>query len=108
MTISAFFVVHCSSDLRLPSGELRFLAARATTGTCGFQPVTGPFGHQRMLELGNRTKNVEEHPPQRCRVVNALVENHKIDTSSVELFRERYEMNGSKDRPSRSSLVTTN
>jgi hypothetical protein len=74
---------------RLPSGPVSSYISRAmrawravSSGFCppcaaprpgGGQPVHGPLGHQSVL--GNRAKDLKEHPPYRG--VDALAEHHQ-------------------------------
>src|SRR5664280_2972981 len=69
------------------------------------KPVQGPFGHQRVLELRDRPQDLEEHPADGGGGVHALVEDHQIDLALLENAGGLAEV--PRERPSRSSLVTT-
>jgi hypothetical protein len=69
----------------LERGELRFLPASAATGPGGGQPVDGALGHQRVLELGNRAEDLEEHPPNRGAGVDALIQHDQVDAACLQL-----------------------
>lgn len=83
LAVGAGFFVHFPGDLHLPGSELRLLAAGAPPCPGGGQTVHRPFRHQRMLKLGDRAKNLKEHPPDSCRGINALIKNSQIDSASL-------------------------
>lgn len=72
------FGIHLPSQGHMTGSEFRFLPAGAPTGTGGSQTVAGALRHQRVLELGDRTEDLEEHPPDRGRGVDALIQHHQI------------------------------
>ena len=60
------------------------LTAYAAAAAGGLEPVQGPFGHQRVLELRDRPQDLEEHPADGGGGVHALVEDHQIDLALLE------------------------
>ncbi len=72
--------------LALARGELGLLAPRRAAGAGGFQTVTGAFGHQRVLELGDYgAEDLEEHPADGGRGADALVEHDQVDAVLLQL-----------------------
>src|SRR6266545_1160985 len=71
--------------LGLACGEFGFLAAGAAAGAGGGEAVEGAFGHECVFELGDGAEDLEEHPAQRGRGVDALVEHHQVDAPLVQL-----------------------
>ncbi len=75
----AGFLVHPLGEFHLPRSELGFLPAGASPGAGSGQAVHRAFGHQGMLEFCDRAEDLEEHPPDRGRGVDALVEHDQVD-----------------------------
>ena len=80
------------SDLRLTQRELGLLATRAAAGASGIQAVAGAFGHERVLELGDRAEDLKEHPADRRRRIDALVEHDEVDLLGLQLLGQRHQM----------------
>ena len=83
--VGAEFLVHCPGDLGLAGGELGLLPPGTAPRPGRGQAVTGALRHQGVLELGYGAEDVEEHPPERGRSVDALVEHHKVDSFGLQL-----------------------
>ena len=90
--VGAELVVHVLGDLGLAGGELGFLAACSPARASGVEAIAGAFGHQRVFELGDRTEDLEEHPADRRRRVNPLVEHDEVDLLGLQLLGQRHQM----------------
>jgi hypothetical protein len=86
--VGAELVVHVLRDLRLASGELRLLTTGAPPFTSCVEAVAGAFGHQRVLELSDRAEDLKEHPADRRRRVDALVEHDEVHAPRLQLRRQ--------------------
>jgi len=73
-------------DSTLAGRELRFLATGPTPAPRRRQTIPGAFGHQRVLELGDRPEDLKEHAAHRRRRVDALIEHHEIEPTSLQLM----------------------
>jgi hypothetical protein len=76
LALGVAFVVHLLCELGLARSELALLTACAAAAAGGLEPVQGPFGHQRELELRDRPEDLGEHPAEGGGGVHALVEYH--------------------------------
>lgn len=84
LAVGAGFFVHFPGDLHLPGSELGLLASRAPPCPRGGQTVHRPFGHQSMLKLGDRAKDLEEHPTGGGGRVDALVKDDEVNTALLQ------------------------
>jgi hypothetical protein len=67
----------CCAELGLARSELGLLTACAAAAAGDLvEPVQGPLGHQRVLELRDRPEDLGEHPAEGGGGVHALVEYH--------------------------------
>ncbi len=82
--VLAEFVVHLPGEFDLARAQFGLLAAGAPAGPRRRQAVPGALGHQRVLELGERAEDLEEHPAHRGGRVDALVEHHQVHTALPE------------------------
>ncbi len=85
--ISAGLVVHGLRESDLARSQFWFLTTGAPTGSSGSQAVPGSFGHQRVLELGDRADDRKEQTTDRGRGVDPLVQHDQIDLSVPQLVR---------------------
>jgi hypothetical protein len=69
--------------------ELGFLAAGAPARASGVEAVAGAFGHQGVLELGDRAEDLKEHPADRGGRVDPLVEHDEVHAPGLQLRGER-------------------
>ena len=99
--------VHLSSQLHLTRAELRFLPAGAATDPSGCQTVHGSLRHEGMLELGDGPQNLEKHSSNRSGGVDSLVESSTTRSTLRACNCFDSSMRCSRERPRRSSLVTT-
>ncbi|MGA9678503.1 MAG: hypothetical protein WBR28_25660 [Mycobacterium sp.] len=68
--------------------QFRFLTPGAAARPGRGQPMRGPLRHQGVLEFGDRSQDLEEHPPDRSRGIDTLVEHHQIDTAALQGVRQ--------------------
>jgi hypothetical protein len=80
------FFVHLPGQRHLAGAEFGLLTAGAAPGPRGREPVDGPFGHQCVLELGDRAEDLEEHAADRGGGVDALVEHHQVDPAGLKVL----------------------
>jgi hypothetical protein len=84
--VGAELVVHVLRDLGSARCELGLLAARAPACAGGIQAVAGAFGHQGVLELRDRAGDLKEHPADRGRRVDALIDDDEVYLLGLQLL----------------------
>ena len=72
-------VVHLAGEFGLPRSELWLGSTDPASGPGGRETVHRSLGHQCMLELGDRAKDLEEHAADGGGGVDALVEDYQVD-----------------------------
>ncbi len=58
----------------------------------GVEVVAGALGHQGVFELGDRAEDLKEHPADRSRRVDALIEDDEVDLLGLQLLGQRHQM----------------
>ena len=77
--VGSELVVHVLRDLRLARGQLGLLTTCAASRASCIQAVAGALGHEGVFEFGDRAEDLKEHPADRGRRVDALVEDDEVD-----------------------------
>ena len=85
-------LIHLPGNAGLPWGEFGFLPAGAAAGTGSGQAVDGALTHQGVFELGDRAEDLKEHPPDGGGGVDAMIEQHQVDMTVLQLFGQVDEM----------------
>lgn len=81
--VEALFFIHFAGQPDLAGSEFWFLPAGPPSRTGSGETVTGPFGHQGVFELGDRAEDLEKHPADGRRRVDALVQDHQVNTAHL-------------------------
>ena len=76
-------VVHLPGQFGLPRTEFQLWAADSAAGSGGGQAVAGSLGHQSVFELGDRSKDLEEHSADCGGGVDALVQYDQVDPAKL-------------------------
>ena len=54
----------------------------------GSETIAGPLTRQGVFELRDRAEDLEEHPPNRDRGIDALIEHHQIHPANLQLVQQ--------------------